>query len=284
MIKFISSETLAEELKNELRSYFDSNLVDDSIFWPVFKECLSKFSNKYNPEKRDVIKITNKIADLPKNFERLCLAMACTAGTVILDDQRSYGTEEVEVCELDLCQSSCDVCTDECGNMYRVVQKNHKVELNWTSFDVLSLGRTNPDYCIEGCLNFRSVSPNKIEIKNGKIYTSFDKGYIYLEYLATLEEGEEILFPDNETVNKWIKAKLREAVFSYLYFNGIGDNLTRYREAQRQAFIQEGKAIPIIKRSGLSSFYNLANILIRRYNRLARTIWNEEQYPGHYGI
>lgn len=283
-MKFISSDILKEETKNELRSYFDSNLVDESIFWPIFKECLSRFSTKYNPEKKDVIKINNKKGTLPKDFERLCLAMACTAGTITLDDQRSISTEEVPVCELDLCQSSCDVCTDECGNMYRVVQKTNEIELNWTSFDVLSLGTTNPDYCIEGCLNFRSRSVNEIEIRDGVMYTNFDEGYVYLEYLATLEDETEILFPEHELVNKWIKAKLREGIFSYLYFNGIGDNLTRYREAQRQAYLTEGKAIPIIRRSEVKNFYNLANILVRRYNRLARTIWNERSYAGHYGI
>lgn len=283
-IKYLSSHILSSEIKDELRSYFENNLVDDSIFWPVFLECLDMLGGKYNPEKITVLEVRNKVTDLPEGFERLILALGCVSGTVTLEDQRRVSTEEVSVEELDLCQSSCDVCTDDCGNMYRIVQKNHRVTVNWDTFNVLHLGTTSKDLCINDCLNFKSTSLEQIELKNSKIITNFDSGYIYLEYESTLENGDEILYPKHERINKWIKAKLREAVFQYLYFNGIGDNLTRYREAQRVAYIAEEQAKSVFKASGVSSFYNLANILTRRYNRLARSIWNERSYSGHYGI
>lgn len=282
--KYISSEVLANEVKSEFRSFFDNHLVDDSIFWAVFLECLETTGGKYNPEKPAVLEVKNKVANLPEDFVRLVLALGCSSGTVTLEDQRSVSTEEVQVCELDLCQSSCDVCTDECGNMYQIVQKNHRVTVTWDSFDVLHLGTTSKNLCVNDCLNFKSTSKDQIEIKNGKIITNFDSGYIYLEYEATLNEGEIIMFPLHERITKWIKAKLVEAIFRYLFFNESGDYLTRYREAQRLAYLAEENAKTIMKGGEVENYYNLANILIRRYNRLAKAGWNERSYTGHYGI
>ncbi len=46
MIKTIHSSIIVAEVKEKLKIFFEANKVDESIFYPVLKKCMSKF--KYN--------------------------------------------------------------------------------------------------------------------------------------------------------------------------------------------------------------------------------------------
>lgn len=284
-IDYISSEVIMDQFRNELRTYFDSKVLDNTLFWTIFEECLKPFGTKYHPEDKAVLEVNNGMADLPGDFKRLVLALGCSGGSAEMIDNRSLATEEVDIqditpCELELCTTS--VCVDECNSMYKIIQKTPTMRITWDKFEVLKI-EDDPNVCLEGCLNYQSNSSDYIKISGNKIYTNFE-GLIYLEYLKELHQGDEILYPNHEIIVKWINSKLREKAFQYLYYNSIGDVKVRYMDAKREAYIDEENAKSLIKRNELYNFYNLANVLVRRYNRTARSIWNERNYPGHYGI
>lgn len=284
LINYIESDTLVAEVKNILKSWFDSSKTDESYFYPVLKRCLSKLKFNAYPEKFAIISVENYKAKLPKDFFRLCQALACLQE--FAEDYDRYdeviNTEERHVCELNLCETVCDVCHDGCGNMYKVIQTfNRRPEkLYWNAFEVLCIGEDTKPMCTKDCFNFGSKAKNEIEIKNGEIHTTFCEGLIYIEYLAFLEQDDNFLIPDNETIINWIKSEMIYEILKNLYYNGEADILQRMQLAKQEAHSAQLQAMTIYKRSELHDYYDLANKLIGRYNRTRLPIWDNCIYSA----
>ena len=285
-MKYISSDIVINELKDKLSTWFDGNHVDDSILYPRIEHCLSKISLDNHPEKFTVLEIEQGKAKLPSDFKQLCLALSCMPRVKENELSRFnevINTEERHVCELNLCESSCDVCHDECGNMYQMVQtfNRYPEKIVWDTFDVLCIGKDTKPLCSDDCFNFRSKSPNHIEIKNGYLHTNFDDGLVYIEYVAKLEDGVHFLIPDHPTIKEWIKADMIHEVFQTIYYNGMDDVLQRYRDTATQLHIKKQNALVIIKRKEVQDFYKLANTITARYAAMSNLLWNNSVYcPG----
>lgn len=263
-MKFIKSETIKAEVKEKLHIFFESNKVSDSLFYPVFVNCMSKFTFKVFPQKTDLIQIKNKEGILPNDFKKLNVALVCDSYTEVSEKVKTMDTWDVS-----LVDSNCCINKDDNDNMFSIVQTYPGYALQWYKFDLLKPSKDTRSSCSDGCLNLKSTSLNEIDIRNGKIHTSFDEGLIYIEYLGDLESNYEFDFPDNPTVIEWIKAELIHEIFQTLYYNGESDIERRYRDAKQDVAIKYNNAYSIIKRSEVKEFYNLANKLILRYKKVA---------------
>lgn len=268
-MKTINSEVIKSEVKEKLKIFFESNKVDDSLFYPVFKYVLSKFRIDIFPIKSTVLEVFNKEVKLPDDFKLLKCALACHTSTI---------TEHVEpftidTYEIELCESHCGVCKDDCGNMFNIVQRFPTHTMNWTNFDLLCPTKTSLPSCDKDCFNFKSKSKNEIDLRNGKMYTNFQEGLVYIEYRADLEDDMEFEFPDNPTVIEWIKAELIHEIFQTLYYNGEKDIERRYRDAKNDAAIKYMNAHQIINRSEYSEYYKSINNFVKRYQKMSNIIW-----------
>lgn len=273
-MRYISSNVIIAEVKNKLSKYFDSNLVDESIFYPRIKSCLDELRFDVYEEKIAVLEVENKQADLPEDFKRMCLALACFQEHCIETSDIIY-TEQQHVCELNLCETACDVCHDDCGNMMKIVQKFPQTYKTWNTFDVLCLTKESLPFCDKNCFNFRSKSKNEIDIRNSKINTNFDRGLVYIEYVASLEGKTDFNIPDQSKIVEWIKADLIHEAFQTMYWNGETDILQRYQDTKRDLHIKYQNARAVFKLPEIEELYGLANKLINRYKVLGDAVWND---------
>ena len=283
MLKYVQSDAIIAEVMDFLKSWFDANKVDESILYPRLRKTLSKLPGKAYPHKFAVIEVENGVGKLPKDFNRLKLALGCLpelVGSELERYEETINTEERHVCELNLCESSCDVCHDYNGNMYKIVQtfRRYPDTIQWTTFDFLKVGKSSKPVCDKDCFNFRSKSQNTVEVKNNLLHTSFDNGLVYIEYKALLEEECTFLIPENETIIDWIKADMIHTVFAALFYNGEPDIQGRLAKAEKDLFVAHQDARGIYNRKEFREYYSLANKLIDRYQVVERNVFDYKLY------
>lgn len=276
-IPFEESSIIIGEVKNKLSRYFESNMVDESIFPARIRYCLQKIRSDYRPVCWEVLEIQNGKAKLPDNFDKLCLALGCFQYQYT-EPSKAVHTQEYHVCELDLCQTKCDVCHDECGNMFQIVQKNEFTTHTFSNFELLGPSKKSIPYCQEGCFNFRTSANNTYHIRDKELHIDVEDGsMVYIEYVSSLETDEGYLVPTNQTIQEWIKADLIHEVFQTLYWNGETDIQQRYQDSKQDLTIKAENAKVVYRTQEYQKFYELSNRLIRRYNKLRYAIWDNRR-------
>jgi len=81
-INFIPVDSLLEEVRLMLSSYYEKDMLDDVVFYPIIKEALSKLGAKIYPVNSKIIRIQNYKGKLPNDFYKLILALGCFDYTI----------------------------------------------------------------------------------------------------------------------------------------------------------------------------------------------------------
>lgn len=273
-MKYINSSEIVNDVKNRLSSYFSSNKVDDSIFPRAIKNCVDKMGIRILPEKCTVVEVVDCKAELPEDFSMMCLAFLCTNKRTYVPNPTKV-IEQRLVCELDRCETVCDVCHDDCGNMFKIIEKKSFDAFEYTTFDLLKATKGCRPYCSDGCFNFKSRSCNEFEIKDERgqkvLLTNVSDGLIYIEYLADLSTEFDFMLPDHAYIRDWVFEELRREVYAYLYDQGE-DVLQRLKHSERELPAKQHNARIYYSRNEVSDYYRLANRLARRYSNMERRI------------
>lgn len=278
MIQYTSVDELVREVKNELSTHFERGSLDESFIYPPIKKCLSKMGVRILPTKSDIVNIENYNGDLPCAFYKLVFAVGCHKGEYKPEpDYLNTKLVEHEVSESDFintCKTTCDVCSDSCNNLFEIKQYFNTYSVEFTNLYPLKVTTDARPYCTDEC--FKSLRKgNEITIKNGKIYTAFETGKIYLEYLTLLEEDGELLIPDNEIIKDWIKHEIFFVLFRKLYLNGEGDMVQRLQWMQQQLAISQVNAESLYKRFTVKEFYDLRKTLYSRFHKFNTAVYGK---------
>lgn len=108
------------------------------------------------------------------------------------------------------------------GKRYDVLEVRHMGTYRYKHVLPLSidLDYSTRNNC-EGCSPMFSKSPNKIQIRNGWLYSQFDDGTIYLNYQGYPEsEDGELLVPDHPFLNEYYEYALKQRILENLLMNG----------------------------------------------------------------
>ena len=270
-MNYIDSNTIVDDVKNSLSSYFSSNKVDESILPRVIRRCVGQMGLKIRPVKSTVLELHKFKADLPEDFNKVTMAMLCTGRAKYVRNPLKWEAEQKIVTELNLCETACSVCTDDCGRMTKIIQKTEWDLYEYDEFTVLKPSPSSRPYCDNGCFNLRSNSSYGFEVKeqgNKKVLmTTEQDGLLYIEYLSELEGEDGFMVPDNEAVKTWIYNELRKECFKYMWDNGE-DVMQRMQHAEREVVIWEERARQVYQRNEVSDYYNMAQRLLNRYNAM----------------
>ena len=276
-MNYIHTDEIINEVKNRFPTYFASNKVDGCIFPSVLSSSIGKMRLRIYPEKKAMVHIDKCKGELPVDFKSVCLAVACNSKVEWHPTSLATKTEERIVCELNLCETVCDVCTNDCGNMYKIIQKIDFKKFEYQDYELLRPSKNCVHHCASGSPNFMSKSTDEFEVKKTgrgwEMLTNFDEGVVYLEYLGELYLEDGFMVPDNETIREWIFAELRKETYSYLWDNGE-EVKTKLDEAKQELHLKKEQARQIWTRQEVSTYYNIANILQRRYK-------NHENWISH---
>jgi hypothetical protein len=270
----IHSKQIIDEVRDQLYSWEALNKLDESYMEPVLKRCLSKLGPEYMEETTKMVNIRAGQAPLPKDFQFLTSAYVCFHHEYTRPDPtHALITQEVyDIPE----QNVFDVKIDDCGRPYQIVQKLRVETFEWNTFEVLSTTKTTP--CSNYCINRQSTNPKTIDIRNGVIHTNFLEGAIYMTYLRVHEDETGYFIPDYSAIVDWVKAELVYESLRILQLNGTPG----IEQAVSTAVITLNDArkeyTNLRKRTSVQGFYDLTNIMVKRFNAMSNGILRDTRY------
>lgn len=273
---FITADEILNELKNEIPTYFERGIIDDSIFYPHIKYCLSKMGLKIHPTSEVVIPIRNYKGQLPYDFYKMESAIGCFDYVVTsnpdYNNPKIYDLVESQVTNY-LISKPTVTALDQDGSNFYVIQKFEQFSLQYTTYSPLTVSKESQRFCTNNCPNKQPGRADQIEIQKsqGLMVTNFESGSVFMEYLQTLElatdEGMDLLIPDYEQIKLWVKDYLMVKLFTYLFNNTTLDIQARLREAKANEVISRSNAESFVKRFEFTDLYNLRKLLRARYKK-----------------
>lgn len=292
-IDFITAEELLLEVHNRIPTYVEKNMVDDSIFYPIIRECLALLGSKIYPTDKQVIHVSKYIAELPVDFHKLILAMGCYNYTMVYTkDEYPHVTEEfIGTVGHKVNKPSVICMTDTEKEKYGyngaydfdIVQTFDLYSIRYNDFYPLAVSKKSHNFCTNGCFNKSEKCSTEIEIdrQNKRIITNFESGSIYIEYTQNLEkispDGLDLLIPNFEQIKKWIKDACIVEAFTYMNWNYTDEFLERRkRDAKAELVISESNARSFVRRSEFKDLYDIRKLFFARYNKFNDMVYGDK--------
>lgn len=251
--EFISPESLYAEIKAEMRSYFNTGVLIDTMFPIYTRYCLRRFYRSTYDIDETIIKLDNYSAELPLGFKYVREVWACTNVT---ETRRMPGAiYHQETCvvspygDYDRC-NPCDTCIDDCNTEKKIYFKT--TEFFHYTYSISHLLRPGnlqvKDHCAEDCLNLHERVHDKdtFDIRGGRMYTNYCDGHIRLIYYKDPIDDcdSEVPIPDNFYIREYIKAYIKYKLYEQLYnevtdetFNQIAQKYQLYKQEYNDAYI-----------------------------------------------
>lgn len=255
---FTSPEIVYANVKEELKSYFDTGAVDDLMFGTWTDKCLRKIGKGAYYIANTVMFIEDFQARLPDNFYNIREAWLCTAvnGFPVQSANSFYSQAALQttiqvspvVTNGVSCISNCppDACTCMPDLIQAVYKTNNAFNQVFHKQYLLKPGNINvADRCDTYCANFGSSAADSFDIHDNKFITNFRRGTVYLVFYSKeiTEDGYQLV-PDNYRILEFIEAFLKFKVMEQLSnqivdetFNQIQAKLQRYEAASNEAYI-----------------------------------------------
>jgi len=247
---FISPESIYANVKEELKSYFDSGAVDDLMFPTWTDKCLRKLGKSSYNILPWILHLDNFEARLPDGFIAVREAWMCTQvhgkpyreASSFYSQAHSLDTIKVSP------ETSNEDCTGDClPNTIQVVYKtNNEFNQTFTKQYLLKPGNISVrNSCSFDCANFGSSSPDTFDIHNNKFVTNFRCGTVYLLYYgADTDASGNQMIPDDYRVKEYIEAFIKYKVFEMLSnqlvdetYKQIQEKMLYYKQQSEEAYI-----------------------------------------------
>ena len=272
-IKYIDSSEIITEVKNELSTFFEKGALDESYLYPPLRQCITKMGLKIFPLKKAFLGLDDGRVELPCDFYKVEMAMGCGLSEEFDIDYLNPKFREYYVSGVNVCETDCDYCSDNCGNLYSIIQKYDSYSVVHSDLFMLKVSGSD-EYCTADYFkkSWDKNNPNEITIRNGYIYANFKQGSIYLEYLSNLITEDAILIPDQETIKHWIKMEMMFACLKKLYLNFEGDVQQRLMWVQSQLAIAQTNASTIYKRWEVKEIYDIRKVLRSRFMKFRTAV------------
>lgn len=240
--KFTSPQSIYSEVKEELKSYFTSGVIDDMMFPKWTEHCMKRFRKSAYKIEECVVEVKDFKAELPCGFHGVREAWMCTVvhARPIESATAEYYQKD---CRVDIPQlGKCDTCFEtesECSTNYLVTHKiTNTVLYSFKRTFLLRPGNISTlKHCGEGCPNVSSQDANTFDIHDGNIVTNFREGKIHLIYYADPSEDEQMI-PDDFWVQDYLRKNLIYMCFRQIC-NTITDETYNQVEKKKESAKQE---------------------------------------------
>lgn len=260
---FVSCEPIYAIIREEFKSYFDSNSVDD-LLWPTYvNKCLQKLGKGTYDIVEEVLYIENYEARLPDNFYAVREAWLCAdiSGTPYRTPNSFYSqaasTDTIQVSPVISGSSPCQ--NVECVNpncngtecMPILIQAVYKTNKETTNVSYRKMYLLKPGNisvranCTLDCGNFGSSASDSFDIRDNKFVVNFRCGTVYLKFYATdYDDVGSQMIPDNFRIKEYIENYIKYKVFETLSnqitdetFNQIHQKMMLYKALSDEAYI-----------------------------------------------
>lgn len=285
MMKFVSAEGIYAEVKEKLKSYFNSGAVDDALFPKITQRAMGKLNMSAKPIKETFIPLDNFQGDLPSDFYKVREVWACsTEFSEPIRDASSYYYRTD--CRITPIFDKCNECFDEEDYQPCTTPEKYKVTHKVTGHTIfeykfshyLRPGNNNAkEYCGSDCPNIGCDSYDTFDISGCKISTSFREGSLHMIYYAdNLDEDGDILIPTDDYVQDYLMKVLIYEVFCMLD-NQVTDESSNliYRKKSDAARDMDSSYISMIHQLRLQGIWKIKENITKskaRYNEYKRSL------------
>lgn len=240
---FISPEPTYALVKEQLKSYFDTGAVDDTLFGIWTNDCLKKLGKGTLKINQTLLNIDNFEARLPDGFDTVREAWLCAAFDVSLQNPSARYTQIVSTStRLDDPDVHCDLCSEcEIPDIVRAVFKTtNEVLFQFRRTYLLKPGNISVHSdCAMECANIGIESQESFDIRDNKFVVTFRQGVVHLVYYSNeYDESGYQLIPDNIRIREYIASYLKYRIFEQLY-NQITDETFAQIEKKYENYKQE---------------------------------------------
>jgi hypothetical protein len=269
---FISPEPIYAQVKEELKSYFQTGVVDDVLFPKYTNDCLKSLSKSAYKIVEGIFKLEDFECTLPEGFHAVReLWLAESTDVSYRLPSSTYTQETIAVSSEG---SRCDkVCAPK---EVRITYKTSGTVLQtYHCQHLLKPGNVHAkDNCSLDSFNRFSTAMETFDIRGRKLVTNFPEGSLYMVYyVKEYDENDYQLVPDNAEIENYLLAYLKYKVFENIY-NNVSDETLKQIETKLMYYEQKmyeamAQAKTEIKRQTLQK-----QILSTKANRRAFNKYN----------
>ncbi|NLR60679.1 hypothetical protein HGH93_21395 [Chitinophaga polysaccharea] len=272
--QFISPSSLYAEIKEEMKSYFATGVVDDTMFPIYTRKALEKLQKAGYKIDEAVLELENGAACLPDNFRYVREVWACITGSFsVAHGSSTYHSRTYLISpqgDFDSC-NPCS-CPENCDRKFRVLEKTTgNIAFSFDhSYRLKPGGRNAFNHCAADCQWHEGH--DTFDIRDGKIITAGTEGIIHLVYYKReYDQDSYELIPDNYRISEYIKAFIKFKVYEQI-FNEVSDESFNQAERKYQLYKQEYTEAFImadaeVKKQTLQQKANSYNAASRRMNK-----------------
>lgn len=229
---FTSPEPLYAKVKEQLKAYFQTGVIDDILF-PTYTEDLLKNLGKSS------LKILSNIfcledyeSTLPDNFEGVRELWLVTSNDVSYKMPNAcYEQATVAITpEIGNCSHYKYCAPDEIKVTYKTTGT---LIQSYSCQYLLKPGNVHAKQsCSFDSQNMHSTADETFDIRGNKIVTNFPSGTLYMTYyVKQVDENEYQMIPDNQRIKDYIEAELMFKCFENIY-NNVHDETLKQIEGK----------------------------------------------------
>lgn len=233
---FISPESIYAEIKEELKSYFQTGVIDDALFPRYTEDCLRKLGKGSYKIEENIFRLEDFEAVLPENF------LSVRELWLVTPQEYSYrmpnSCYEQATVRVDSPRDRCnpgDVCAPK--EIKITYKTTGQIIQRFNCHYLLRPGNVHAkDYCSPESFNRFTDSASTFDIQGNKIVTNFPEGMLYMVYYSKVyDENDYQMIPENIYIEKYIKAYLKFKCFENIY-NNISDETLNQVQVKMQYY------------------------------------------------
>lgn len=242
--EFVSPQQLYAEVKEEMKSYFATAVVDDTMFPIYTSNALQKLGRGTLQIDEVVLELENRSVCLPANFKYIREVWACRTEFLSVPDPRAvYSSQSYVIApygDFDPCEP-CACPAPTCSTKKQVVTKTTgETIFSFEHHYKLSPGsRSTLNHCANECVQRSLDADDTFHIDGNKLSTAFTTGFLHIVYYKLdYDESDFQLIPDNYRIREYLKAFLKYKMYEQI-FNEVSDESFSQAERKYQIYKQE---------------------------------------------
>jgi hypothetical protein len=223
-LQYRTYDELLASVLSDFKTYDQEGMIDPQDLIKVAQSINKELTIKIHQLKEAVLDVNKCTVRLPNDFYSLNFALLCSKYEVTVPVMHGTNTEDViappvVACAANSANNHPVVCLSTCGKDYSVVQRFKYETRTYQHFLPIH---------IEDSARVSTRCPNKFlraersaYIKAGWLYTNFDNGVLYINYMGSMEDDEgNLLVLDHPIVNNYYEYALKERILENMLVEG----------------------------------------------------------------
>lgn len=233
---FISPEGIYAEIKEELKSYFQTGVIDDLMFPRYTEDCLKRLGRSSYKIEENIFQVEDFYTKLPDNFYAAREVWMTTPQELTYKMPNScYEQSKIRLTPVEDYCNKADACAPK--EIMVTYKTQGRLIQKFQCHYLLQPGNLHAlTYCSSDSKMQYINQEAQFDVIQGKLYTNFPEGFLYMVYyVEDRDDNDYQLVPDNIRILDYLRAYLKYKCFENIY-NNISDETLNQVQAKLQYY------------------------------------------------